>query len=459
MKHQLIIPALAALALLLGLSVLPAGPVIAQTSERCFAETGFCISGRIREFWEQNGGLTVFGYPITPQQEEFIEGRPLQVQWFQRNRLELHPQNARPYDVLLGRLGVDRLNQQGRNWFTFARDGAPKAGCQYFSETQQNVCPPILTLWRSNGLELDGRPGKTFDESLGLFGLPISQLQVETLSDGRQYQVQWFERARFELHPENAPPFDVLLGLLGSEVRAGGGVPGTIPPPPPPGPTQPPATTVPDTIDFNVPGRLECNELEIDEIFQPGQSGDSDIGDFDIPTEVPICMRAFTPNTVIDIEIRKPDGNRDTRSVTADSSGLAEWYYERKTGNVLGRYRVIVSQGSLRLEGQFDLERTPESEPKVLVLPREIEPGDDAEVHVGGLRPDSEVTLYFFRRCNRDQGCLVRTLGTLRANSDGQAQYNLRTRSDDPEDEYLVGYFRTPGNASSFLGNLLRLDD
>jgi len=215
----------------------------------------------------------------------------------------------------------------------------------------------------------------------------------------------------------------------------------------------------PDTIDFNVPGRLECNELEIDEIFQPGQSGDSDIGDFDIPTEVPICMRAFTPNTVIDIEIRKPDGNRDTRSVTADSSGLAEWYYERKTGNVLGRYRVIVSQGSLRLEGQFDLERTPESEPKVLVLPREIEPGDDAEVHVGGLRPDSEVTLYFFRRCNRDQGCLVRTLGTLRANSDGQAQYNLRTRSDDPEDEYLVGYFRTPGNASSFLGNLLRLDD
>jgi hypothetical protein len=40
------------------------------------------------------------------------------------------------------------------------------------------------------------------------------------LSDGREYTVQWFERARFELHPENKPPYNVLLGLLGNELRA-----------------------------------------------------------------------------------------------------------------------------------------------------------------------------------------------------------------------------------------------
>jgi hypothetical protein len=28
-----------------------------------------------------------------------------------------------------------------------------------------------------------------------LFGLPLSDLMTETLSDGKQYQVQWFERA------------------------------------------------------------------------------------------------------------------------------------------------------------------------------------------------------------------------------------------------------------------------
>jgi glucose/arabinose dehydrogenase len=45
--------------------------------------------------------------------------------------------------------------------------------------------------------------------------------------------VQWFERARFELHPENQPPYDVLLGLLGNELR---GRPAGPPPTPPPSP-------------------------------------------------------------------------------------------------------------------------------------------------------------------------------------------------------------------------------
>src|SRR5262249_29794222 len=42
----------------------------AQQNERCFPETGFCITGRVREFWEQNGGLAVFGYPLAQQQQE-----------------------------------------------------------------------------------------------------------------------------------------------------------------------------------------------------------------------------------------------------------------------------------------------------------------------------------------------------------------------------------------------------
>src|SRR5262249_36299287 len=55
-------------------------PTQAQ-DQRCFPETTQCIGGRIRQFWEQNGGLLVFGYPITPQHEEQIEGKPFQVQW------------------------------------------------------------------------------------------------------------------------------------------------------------------------------------------------------------------------------------------------------------------------------------------------------------------------------------------------------------------------------------------
>lgn len=219
-------------ALILIWLLIPSGSlsVFAQTDERCFPETGFCIAGRIREFWEQNGGLPVFGFPITPQREELIEGQSLQVQWFQRNRLELHPENARPYDVLLGRLGADLLTLQGRDPFLFPKSES-QAGCRFFPETGHNVCGDILSAWRANGLEIDGNSGKTEAENLALFGLPLSDPITETLGDGKQYTVQWFERARFELHPENAPPYNVLLGLLGSEVAAASSQPKPLPPP------------------------------------------------------------------------------------------------------------------------------------------------------------------------------------------------------------------------------------
>jgi hypothetical protein len=193
----------------------------AQGDQRCFPETGQCISGRIREFWEQNGGLPVFGYPTGAQSEIQIEGKPFQAQWFERNRLELHPENQRPYDVLLGRLGVDRLVQQGRDWFTFRKDGewGGPGECRLFAETEHSVCSTILAVWRGNGLELDGKRGHTDIESLALFGAPLSEAHFEKLPNGNEYIVQWFERARFEFHDENEPPYQLLFGLLGNEIR------------------------------------------------------------------------------------------------------------------------------------------------------------------------------------------------------------------------------------------------
>ena len=192
----------------------------AQASARCFPETGYCIAGPIRDFWERNGGLMVFGFPITPQQSEQIERRSTQVQWFERSRLELHPENQWPYDVLLGRMGADRLGQLRRDWKTFAR-AVPAGNCRAFAETGHAICGELLAAWRASGLNLDGDPSINDSESLALFGLPLSDATSERASDGRLYTVQWFERARFELHPENAAPYNVLLGLLGNEVRAG----------------------------------------------------------------------------------------------------------------------------------------------------------------------------------------------------------------------------------------------
>ena len=263
------------------LALAPAGGAQAQSSQRCFSETGFCIDGRIREFWEQNGGLPVFGLPVTPQQQETIEGKALQVQWFERNRLELHPENARPYDVLLGRLGADRLAQQGRDPFTFAKSGA-QAGCRFFPETGHNVCGDILKAWHTNGLEFDGKKGKSEGENLALFGLPLSDAAIETLTDGKQYTVQWFERARFELHPENAAPYNVLLGLLGNEVRAGSA------PAPAPAPAANTCADVPDPVNAEIVSPGKC--------LKPGET-------------LRTILSGFQPNERIAFWINLPDGS------------------------------------------------------------------------------------------------------------------------------------------------------
>ncbi|GAB4196044.1 MAG: hypothetical protein OHK0022_13240 [Roseiflexaceae bacterium] len=208
------------------LALLLSAPVqhaLAAPDARCFAETGYCISGRIREFWEQNGGLAVFGFPTGPQQIEQIEGMTVQAQSFERNRLELHPQNSRPYDVQIGRLGADVLAEQGRN---FPPQGSAPEGCRYFAETGHSLCEPFLSYWRANGLEFDGRRGASEAENLALFGLPLSEAQRETLAGGQTYTVQWFERARFEQHTRNPVTGEslprgqqVLLGLLGNETQ------------------------------------------------------------------------------------------------------------------------------------------------------------------------------------------------------------------------------------------------
>ncbi len=181
---------------------------------RYFPETGHTLGGGFRTYWEQNGGLPIFGFPIS---EEFTEissdGRPVTVQYFERHRFEWRPEYAPPYNVLLSRIGDDILRRQGRDWMTFEQSG-PISGCRYFAETNQSVCEPFLSYWQRNGLEFDGRPGKSYAESLALFGLPLSTPQVEETRSGTVVIVQWFERARFELHPDG----QVLLGLLGNEL-------------------------------------------------------------------------------------------------------------------------------------------------------------------------------------------------------------------------------------------------
>ena len=213
------------LTLLLGLALTPtlATPAAAKPAPapQCFTVPSItnCLDGRFRSFWNDNGGLPVFGYPFTAQRAETNADthQVYQTQWFERNRFELHPENAPPYDVLLGRLGAEGLARLGRG-FEPARPGpTPKTRCQTFSVggQPQAVCDPFLKYWESHGLEFDGRAGFSFAESLALFGLPLTYPQLETNPNGDRVVTQWFERARFEDHGDKG----VLLGLLGNEAK------------------------------------------------------------------------------------------------------------------------------------------------------------------------------------------------------------------------------------------------
>jgi hypothetical protein len=198
----------------LALGLMLPGNARAQAPSQYFPETGHTVSGRFLEYWRDNGGLAVFGYPLS---EQIVEGG-FTVQYFERQRFELHPENARPYDVLLGLLGAERISGGGAP----PPPATPLPGCVFFGETQHNLCNQqgslgFLGYWQSHGLEFDGRPGSSYQESLALFGFPISEAYDYTNSAGETVLAQWFERARFEWHPGNPDEYKVLLGLLGVE--------------------------------------------------------------------------------------------------------------------------------------------------------------------------------------------------------------------------------------------------
>jgi hypothetical protein len=212
----------------------------AQPDRLCFPDVPGvtnCIEGRFREYWEQNGGLPVFGYPLSAATTQQTAEGSFLTQDFERNRFELHPDNPEPYDVLLGRLGDVRLKQQQRDWFTFPK-GQETDGCLHFKETGHSLCNQegnigFRSFWE--GHRLNDRSLNRFAQSLALFGMPLSEPAMEKNAAGQTVLTQWFERARFEFHPNNAPQHKVLLGLLGVETR------GAATPTPTPAPTADPA--------------------------------------------------------------------------------------------------------------------------------------------------------------------------------------------------------------------------
>jgi uncharacterized protein YkwD len=164
----------------------------APAASQYFAQTGHTVAGDFLSVFRRYGVETL-GYPISSEVNE----NGVKVQYFERVRMEHHPELAfQGRAVLFTRLGVDISLGSA-----FAK-GAPSASSKtraYFAETGHSLSGAFLTYWKQKG-------------GLELFGYPISEVITQ---DGMQ--VQWFERARFEYHPELARSGNVVqLTRLGS---------------------------------------------------------------------------------------------------------------------------------------------------------------------------------------------------------------------------------------------------
>jgi len=169
----------------------PQGP-----GEDCdyFVETDCHVCGEFLDFFEAQGAIEVFGYPLTDAFPDPELG--LEVQYFQRARMELLPQSSGSHRVRLGAL-VEELDYHFPKSTTEPTNALSGNVQRYFPETGYTVSHAFLDYFRDHGGE-------------GLFGYPLSDLMF---ADG--YVVQYFEHVRMEWHPEAFPSPQVRLSNLG----------------------------------------------------------------------------------------------------------------------------------------------------------------------------------------------------------------------------------------------------
>lgn len=175
------------------------GTSAAQESEaRYFPVTAHWVTGEFLQAYESAPDPElVFGLPIT---EQFIsravsQESGLLVQYFQRARFELHPENIADLRVVISPLGeyLYDIDQPG----TPAEITLNQAACKYIIADKPMVCYSFLTFYEVHG-------------GISQFGYPISEVEQRD-----NLYVQYFQRARFEWHPELPAGNRVVLSNVG----------------------------------------------------------------------------------------------------------------------------------------------------------------------------------------------------------------------------------------------------
>lgn len=163
-----------------------------QASEPVYyPQTGHWVTGDfLKTFQDVRDPIKIYGYPITEAFQDQTLGHI--VQYFQRTRFELYPENPPELRVTISPLGK-YLYSPG----TALPIPENFPACRFFEETGFQVCYTFLDFFLSNG-------------GAAQFGYPISNFEIH---EGRI--MQYFQRARMEWHPELASGQRVVLSDLG----------------------------------------------------------------------------------------------------------------------------------------------------------------------------------------------------------------------------------------------------
>jgi hypothetical protein len=167
-----------AVALPVGIRAVAHAQPVPIDSCRYFYETGHYVCDQFLQFFETRGGLETFGYPLSERYSDPARGGLL-VQYFQRARMEWHPDNPESYRVQLGLL-IDEL---GYRYPPARAEDIPAPddpAHHYFPETEHVVSYAFLDTFREQG-------------GLDIFGYPRSEFLFE---EGTV--VQYFQRARMD---------------------------------------------------------------------------------------------------------------------------------------------------------------------------------------------------------------------------------------------------------------------
>jgi hypothetical protein len=166
----------------------------AQPGSRYFPATGYTVAGTFLAYWTSHGGVPQLGLPIshTYIERNDADGNTYCVQYFERARLEYHPEQSDPkYQVMLGLVGVEAARIRYPHGVS-----APTNGDFSIMENDND----FIDYWGMHNENV---------------GFPITFPFDEQEIDGNHYRVRYFERARLERHRKIG---EIMLGLVGSEV-------------------------------------------------------------------------------------------------------------------------------------------------------------------------------------------------------------------------------------------------